>query len=127
MEKNRDSISEDELSYREMMKEEWKIKPTRKAVQILDSRIKEVLKKLGVNVEGDDESIKLQKEILNIHINSFSEEQFPKAAGLYISAVINSVLQPYAYISSAKVEKGGYTFPIVYWGDKLDEGTPEKI
>ena len=126
-EKTRDEVSVDELCYRELLKEEFKIKPTKKAVEILESRIKEVLTKLGVNTDTDGDSLRRQMALMNIHISSFGDE-YPKAAGLYISAIINSVLQPYAYISAAKLERGGYRFPIYYWlEEKLDEGIMEKV
>jgi hypothetical protein len=129
--KPRHEISEDELMYRQFLQDQWRIKPSRKAVQILETRICEVLNKLGINTDSDPESIQLQMEIMNVHINLLGEDDVPKAAGLYFSAVVKGVLQPYAYIPTAKVEKGKFWFPIVYWGEEggkgeqLDEGVKE--
>ena len=131
--KKRHEISEDELMYREMLQNEWRAAPTRRAVRIFQERIEEVLKKLGVDVTKDAESIQTQMELMDIYINSMSEESAPKAAGLYISARLHGDLQPYAYISAAKVKHHEYMFPIVYWGEeggrgeRMDEGKGEKL
>lgn len=126
--KNRHEISEDELMYRQMLMDDFKIAPSKKAVKILTSRIEEVLKKLGVDVTVDKESIAFQMEFLDIHINSMSEEVAPNAAGIYIAARIKGDVVPYACIPVAQVKGKEYTFPIIYWQDnKLDEGRPEKI
>ena len=126
--------SEDELVYRQMLYDQWKTKPSRKAVMILQDRIAEVLKKLGIDTDAEDDSIHMQMELLGVYINSLSEEDVPSAAGLYISASITGTLAPYAWISTAQVTKlGEYLFPIVYWGEeggrgeRLDEGKLEKI
>ena len=133
-EKTRYDISEDELIYRQMLYNQWKVEPSRKAVEILQSRIAEVLKKLGIDTDADDDAIHLQMELMGVYINSLSEEDVPSAAGLYISASITGTLAPYAWISTAQVTKlGEYLFPIVYWGEeggrgeRLDEGKLEKI
>ena len=133
-EKTRHEVSEDELVYRQMLYDQWKTKPSRQAVQILQSRIAEVLKGLGIDTDAEDDAIHLQMELLGVYINSVSEEDMPTAAGLYISASITGKLAPYAYISTAKVTRmGEYLFPIVYWGEengrgeRLDEGKPEKL
>ncbi len=126
--KDRFHISEDELMYREFLQDQWRIKPSRKAVLILQDRISEVLKRLGVDTDRDAESIRFQMQMLDIYINSLGEEQAPKAAGLYISARVRGELQAYAYISAAKVKKGEYWFPIIYWLDeRLDEGKAVKL
>ena len=126
--KPRNEISTDELMYRQMMMEQWRIKPSQKAVLILEERITEVLKKLGVDTTQSSESIKFQMEFLDIHLNSISEEDMPNAGGLYIAAKVKGELVPYATIVPAKMEKGGYTFSIMYWQDnKLDEGRVERI
>jgi len=130
--KTRHEISEDELVYREMLKDHWKREPGRRAVKHLQNRIEEVLKRLGVDVDKDEESVKMQMEIMDIFINALPDE-VGSAAGLYFSAPVNGTLAPYAWISTAKAERGHYMFPIVYWGkeggrgDKLDEGKEEKI
>ena len=133
-EKTRHEVSEDELVYRQMLYDQWKTKPSRQAVQILQSRIAEVLKGLGIDTDAEDDKIHLQMELLGVYINSVSEEDMPTAAGLYVSASITGKLAPYAYISTAKVTRvGEYLFPIVYWGkengrgERLDEGKPEKL
>jgi len=133
-EKTRHEVSEDELVYRQMLYDQWKTKPSRQAVQILQSRIAEVLKGLGIDTDAEDDAIHLQMELLGVYINSVSEEDMPTAAGLYISASITGTLAPYAFISTAKVTRmGEYLFPIVYWGEengrgeRLDEGKPEKL
>lgn len=124
--KSRHEISEDEMMYRTMMQEQWKVKPTRKATQILEKRITEVLNKLGVDTTKDSESIKMQMEFLDIHINSVSEYDMPNAGGLYIAARVKGELVPYATIAPAKIKDKGYTFAIYYWQDnKLDEGRVE--
>jgi len=133
-EKTRYEVSEDELEYRQMLHEQWKVQPSRKAVMILQDRIAEVLKKLGVNTDADADSIRIQMEIMGIFINSLSEEIAPKAAGIYITTSIAGMLAPYAWISTAKVTRTGeYLFPIVYWGaengkmERMDEGMKGKI
>ena len=63
-EKTRHEISEDELVYRQMLYNQWKVEPSRKAVEILQSRIAEVLKKLGIDTDADDDSIHMQMELL---------------------------------------------------------------
>jgi hypothetical protein len=126
--KDRHHISEDELTHRMFLQHEWRVAPSRKAVQILHDRICEVLKKLGVDTTKDDESIQFQMQTMDIYINSISEEDLPKAGGFYISAFLGGELVPYAYISSAKVKHGEYMFPIVYWTNELlDEGKLVKI
>jgi len=132
--KTRHEISEDELIYRQMLYEQWKVQPSRKAVMILQDRIAEVLKGLGINTDAEADVIQKQMEIMGIYVNSISEENMPSAAGIYISASITGTLAPYAWISTAKVTRlGEYLFPIVYWGkeggkgERLDEGKPEKI
>lgn len=132
--KTRHEVSEDELIYRQMLYEQWKVQPSRKAVAILESRIAEVLKGLGINTDADADTIQQQMEIMGIYVNSLSEENMPSAAGIYISASITGTLAPYAWISTAKVTRAGeYLFPIVYWGkeggrgERLDEGIPEKL
>lgn len=127
-EKTRHQISADELEFRQSLFEQLKINPSRKAMAMLEERIGKVLQRLGVDITKDAESITQQMDLLSIFINSVSEEESPKAAGIYISAMVNGNLVPYAYISSAVVKNGEYTFPIVYWGEEvLDEGTPDKI
>ena len=125
---NRNEISSDELMYRQLLQESLQIKPSRKAVQILEDRITKVLVKLGVDVTKNKESIDLQMSLLGIDINSISEEQMPSAAGLYVSVTKKGEPTPYAYISGAKLADGRYTFPIMYWEtNTLDEGVPETI
>lgn len=131
--KKRNEISEDELMYREMLQKNWHVTPSRRAVRIFQERLEEVLKRLGVDVNKDAESIQTQMEIMDIFVNSLSEEAAPKAAGLYVSARIKGELAPYAYISAAKVKHHEYMFPIVYWGEeggrgeRMDEGKGEKL
>jgi len=126
--KKRNEISNDELMYRQLLKESLHIKPSRKAVQILEDRITKVLVKLGVDVTKNKESVDMQMSLLGIDINSISEEQMKSAAGLYISVTRNGEPIPYAYISGAKLADGRYTFPIMYWENNiLDEGVPETI
>lgn len=133
-EKTRYEISEDELMFRQMLYEQWKVEPSQQAVKILHNRIAEVLRKLGINPDAEDEDVHRQMEIMGVYINSISEENMPRAAGIYISASITGTLAPYAWISTAQVTRmGEYLFPIVYWGEeggrgeRLDEGKPEKI
>jgi len=126
--KKASKLSEDEIIYREMMHNEWKIKPSRNAVKVLEQRISQVLSKLGVDTTKDADSVKFQMETMDIFINSISEDNCPNASGLYISAMVKGELVPYAWISSAKVGNREYWFPIVYWEDeKYDEGKKVRL
>lgn len=128
MDKSRHNISRDELEYRQMLQDSLHVVPSRRAVEILDGRISKVLAKLGVDTTQNEESINFQMDILGIYINSVSESDSPKSAGIFISATINGELVPYAYISAAKIADGRYTFPIQYWTENiLDEGVPERL
>lgn len=121
-------MSQDEIEYRGIMEETFKVKPTRKAVQYLIHRVEEVLQKLGVDVEKDEESVKMQMDLLGIFINSIQEDTNPSAAGIYISAVIKGDLRPYAYIQPAQVRDKTIKFHIYYWEEeRLDEGKEIRI
>jgi hypothetical protein len=121
-------LSEDELAYRQLLQETMHVEPTQRAVEILDERISKVLLRLGVDPTKNRESIDMQMDLLGISINSLSEEQTKKGAGLYVTATIGGELVPYAYISAAKLADGRYTFPIIYWQNgEMDEGVPERI
>lgn len=122
-EKKWNEISEDELCHRQLLQDTWKIKPSRKAVAMLEKKLMEVLRSLGVEVDKDEETIRWQMGILNIMINSISEDQLPNAAGIYVSAIYKGELQPYAYISCVKQKrKGEFLFEVVYWNkERMDE------
>jgi hypothetical protein len=109
-------ISEDELQHREKQHDNA-ILPAKRAVSVIQELINEVITKLGVDVTKDDEAIDMQMQLMDIYINSFDREQWPKCPGIYISALQKGGLEPFAYIREPEADNSGerFIFTPAYW------------
>jgi hypothetical protein len=123
-------VSEDELHHREEVHNKG-IEPVKRAVTVLQDLINQVVEKLGVDITQDDESIDMQMQLMDIYINSFDREQWPKCPGVYISAMQKGNLEPFAYIREPEANENSgerFIFTPAYWNKaKQDYDEPQRV
>jgi len=116
--KDRHSISSDELESRMQKQAKFHDEPLTKAVAVLEEALEKVVASLGVDITKDDESIRMQQELLGIERNTL--EGFP---GMFVSENRGGEVVPYAWISDAILKSDGtYHYEIQYFQtNKLEE------
>lgn len=120
-------ISEDELMYRTLIKEEVYDKLPKDAIKICNEALDEVMRKLGVNTDSDKDSISFQMQLMDIYANYVEDP--PSCAGIYVSILDHSKIRPFAYIKSPEVDAMGvYIYKPSYFNTIVDDfPTPQKV
>lgn len=115
--KDRFNISADELESRMELQHKHHNEPLQKAVMVLEEAIGKVLAKLGVDITKDDESIKMQQQLLGIEIS-----ELPGYPGIFIH-LTSPEPTPYAWISDAELNNlGEYHYEIQWFQEeRMDE------
>lgn len=128
-------ISEDELNSRMETKKKLRDDPVHRAVELLEAAVDTVLRRLGVNIEVGD--IPAQMDALGIIMTEHTDERAPQLNGFFIyvtKRVFGPIepmgdLIPYAWVGSARINKGGECFCDIQWfqENKLTETGGIKI
>ena len=109
--KDRTQISADELEARMNAQEKYHNKPLRSVAEFIEGAIRRVLKELGVDVTKDDESVKLQQELMDIIIAERPPEERGRLSGFYV--IRGGV--PIAIIGDAFMAKNGLAYLKILW------------
>jgi hypothetical protein len=115
---DREHASADELEHRMNVTEKLEA-PARMSVSILDDMMSQIMKRLGINPDGD---VKAQMEFLGIEIRSISSEDpgCKNCGGIYVSK-LNFVAaqpapEPYAFIREPDADsQGRWYYTPGYW------------
>ena len=102
-------VSVDELASRMQKKAKYN-EQLQGAVLVLESAIERVIKKLGVDTEKDDESIKIQMDLLGILLN-----ELPGYPGMFVTTMKGDEKTPYAWISDAMLDSEGKYHYEIHW------------
>lgn len=129
------SISEDELNSRMEAKKKLRDDPIHQAVELLETAVDTVLRKLGVNIELGD--IPAQMDALGIIMTEHTDERAPQLNGffIYVTQRICGPIEPqgdlipYAWVGAARINKGRECFCDIHWfqENKLSETGGIKI
>jgi hypothetical protein len=109
--KDRFSVSADELEARMNAQEKYHDLPLRSVTDFIADAIRKVLGTLGVDVTKDDESVKLQQELLGITIAERPPEEMGELSGFYIIAGET----PIAIVGDAFMAKNGLAYLKIFW------------
>lgn len=115
-------ISEDELEARMQRQKEIRIEPVQKAVRILEAALDIVMKSLGIDVDQEPETVKMQQEAMGITIWEHTEETQPQLNGFFIHIGYDRFI-PYAWVGGAYLDSEGKCFCDIQWfqSDRLSE------